>query len=455
MIKETEFMAWKAQIDEKTAEIASLKAEIDEIKKSNVDTAEKDAKIDDILKQIDDSKEAISALDKAMTERKNYQESKKEDGKFGFSSLQEFFAKDFESRTTGNIDPRINALRDYEKEVNVSMTKSGMDTMLATIKQTTKAGTGPVANDSTYGGGLIPPAYGGMLVDVAMENTGLWNLMSPVPMSVPTIDWSVPANWDHSSGQYYGGVYVSSTDEIATISEVRPQWDKVRLDLNAVKIITAPSNKIIMFSPVTMEGMLKDMLGSALQMWLVDKMINGKGSGEPLGIINTTGVMGLEIAKESGQTADTITLNNILDMKSRCYRGNPTNLRWIANYDCEPELRKLHITIGASGAPVYGFASGDQPFDRLLGIPVVFTEFAQKLGDAGDLILVDPTQYFRAYMSTAPTFSTSTDVYFVYDQTAIKLVFYCDARPKWTNVLTPRYATTKTMSPYCVLAERA
>jgi HK97 family phage major capsid protein len=169
-----------------------------------------------------------------------------------------------------------------------------------------------------------------------------------------------------------------------------------------------------------MEAMLKDMLTNALNAWLVDKMINGKGSGEPLGIINTTGVMGLEIDKESGQTADTIILNNVLDIKSRCFRTRQPNLRWITNYDCEPELRKLHMVIGASGAPVYGFSSGNQPFDNLMGIPVVYTEFAQKLGDKGDFMLVDPSAYFRAYLTTAPIFDTSTHVYFVYDQTAIK-----------------------------------
>ena len=394
----------------------------------------------------------LKSIQEALANRKDPRLNPEDDGKFGFKSLQEFLTTKMldDDKKEADKDPRLVEFKTYEKTVEDTARNKGINITNALFR----AGTGPVASDNTYGGGLIPPAFGGILIDEAMENTGLINMMTGVPMAVPSIEWSVPANWDHSSGTYYGGVYVSSTEEIGTIAEVRPQFDKVKLSLEAVKIISAPSNKMITFSPVSVEAMLKEMMTNSLSMWMVDKFINGKGSGEPLGVLSLTdGEQGIAVAGNSGQTTDTIILDNVLNMKKQCYRNAKPTLRWIANYDTEPQLRKLHLTIGTGGVPVYAFAAGNQQFDTLFNIPVMYTEFAQTLGDAGDIMLVDPAAYFRGYLSMSPTFDTSSHVYFVYDQTAIKLVFYCDMRPKWTNVMTPRYSAV-TMSPYVRLASR-
>lgn len=447
------------QIAEKNMPMLVSRLEKDEellkkINKGNVKVEDVETLKAEIEAEMKSIKGQLTAIELGLTERKNFENNVDKDGTFGFNSLQEFIAHDFIASVGGDVDPRLEKVKKYQKEKERSMLDAGMTSALGMLRNTKAAGTGPIAGDSTFGGGLIPSAFGGVLLQQSMEATGLWDKMTPMPMSVPSIDWQVPDDSDHSSGAYYGGIFVSSLGENEAIPERRPKWDKVRIDLNATALISAPSNKLITFSPVSIEAMLREMMTTALQGWMVDKFINGLGAGEPLGILNTTGVQGIEIAKESAQIADTINIDNVMKMDARFYSTVPSGI-WIANYNTKIQLRKLHQVIGVAGVPIYEYASGNQKMDSLLSRQIVYTEYAQKLGDKGDIMLVDPTQYFRAYLATGPQWSTSTDIYFLYDQTAIRLVFYCDARPKRVKAITPRYATTDTMSPYIALAERA
>ncbi len=396
--------------------------------------------IDDIKAENIQMKTSLESINKAMASRKLFETGEKEDGKFGFNSLGEFVVKQFESdalKKDGRhdaIDPRIKKLEEYKGKIQ---------------NEILKAGTGPVAGDFTYGGALIPPGIGGPLVDQALKDTGLWDQMTNIPMSIPSIEFPTPENWDHSSGYYYGGIYATFQGETDTINERRPRFGSIKLSLESAKLASAPSNKMILFSPVSVEAMLREMMSMALTGLLADKAINGIGAGEPMGYITATPSSGGPGISVTRNTASKIDSDDVFAMDLAFYdRGSGV---WLANHNCKTELRKLHMVIGLSGVPIYQFASGNQPFELLLNRRVIYTEFCQALGTKGDLILVDPSQYLRGSLSTGPTFDVSPHVYFMTDQTTIKLVYYCDARPKWKSYLTPRYATTSYLSPYVVL----
>lgn len=386
--------------------------------------------------------ESLKSIELALAERKKFeQEHQDEDGKFGFKSLSEFMTYQFQADSLKkdardeDVDPRIKKLDVYKSKIRA---------------EHVKAGTGPLAGDSTYGGILIPPGLGAPLIDQALKDTGLWEQMVNIPMSVPSIEFPTPENWDHSSGYYYGGIYASFQGEIETINERRPQFGSIKLSLEAAKLASAPSNKMIMFSPTSIEAMLRQMMSEALVGLLADKAINGTGSGEPMGYIVATPSSGGPGVQVTRDTASHIYANDILamDMAFRD-RGNGV---WLANHNCKTELRNLSIAAGTGAIPMYQYANGNMPMDTLLGRRIIFTEFCQSLGTKGDIILVDPSQYLRGSFSTNPMFDTSAHVYFLNSQTVIKLEYYCDARPMWKTYLTPRYATTSYLSPYVMLS---
>jgi HK97 family phage major capsid protein len=396
---------------------------------------------EDIQKEQDEIKEQIKVINESLATRKKFQDNEQDDGKFGFRNLGEFVVKQFESdglkkdgRHT-DIDPRIKKLEEYKGRVQSDIMK---------------AGTGPVAGDFTYGGALIPPGIGAPLVDQALKDTGLWDQMMNIPMSVPSIEFPTPENWDHSSGYYYGGIYATFQGELDTINERRPKFGSIKLSLESAKLASAPSNKMILFSPQSVEAMLRQMMSVALAGLLADKAINGIGAGEPMGYITATPSSGGPGITVTRNTASHIYSEDVLAMDMAfADRGNGV---WLINHNCKTEIRSLYTVMGLSGQPLYQFANGNQPFESLLNRKIIWTEFCQTLGTKGDIILVDPSQYLRGSLSTGPTFDTSPHVYFLSDQTTIRLVYYCDCRPMWKTYLTPRYATTSYLSPYVMLS---
>ena len=80
-------------------------------------------------------------------------------------------------------------------------------------------------------------------------------------------------------------------------------------------------------------------------------------------------------------------------------------------------------------------------------------EQASTLGDAGDIMLVDMSQYMIVDCG-APQGASSAHVRFLYDETTFKLTYRVDGMPLWSTTLTP-YKGSNTQSPFIKLAARA
>lgn len=89
----------------------------------------------------------------------------------------------------------------------------------------------------------------------------------------------------------------------------------------------------------------------------------------------------------------------------------------------------------------------------ILGRPVIFTEKANTVGDAGDVNFVDLSYYLigdRQQMQMA----TSEHVEFDTDQTAVRIIQRADGRPWVQSAITPRKGAN-TLSPFVKIAARA
>ena len=88
----------------------------------------------------------------------------------------------------------------------------------------------------------------------------------------------------------------------------------------------------------------------------------------------------------------------------------------------------------------------------MLTRPVVFTEKTEKLGDKGDIILADFSQYVIGLRSEM-RFDTSIHVAFATDEILARLIERHDGQPLWDSALTLEDGTT-TVSPFVALAAR-
>lgn len=182
--------------------------------------------------------------------------------------------------------------------------------------------------------------------------------------------------------------------------------------------------------------------------------LNGTGAGQLLGIQNAACLV--SVAKETGQAADTVLFENIVKMWTRLYARSRANAAWYINQDVEPQLFGMAMSVGTGGVPVFMPAGGisGQPYSTLFGRPIIPIEQAATLGDVGDIILADMSQYLLIDKGAIKG-DQSIHVKFLYGENTFRFVYRVNGQPIWKSVLTPFKGTANTQSPFIVLAERA
>ncbi len=355
-----------------------------------------------------------------------------EDPKGGFKSLSHF-ARDV---AFAEKDPRRGLTKELE-----AWTKKA-------------AGSGLLEGDSDYGGYLIPVEFRNTLMTIVESANEFVPRCTPVAMATNIIEIPYVAGFDESGGLVWGGIQWKWLDELAQKTETRPKFGKIQMKLKKIAGLAYTSDEILQDSPQSMEGILRQGFADGLNFQLNKVILRGTGAGQPLGIFNAP--CKLAIAKEAGQGADTILFENIVKMYSRQYnRGKAV---WVVNPECLPQLATMSMAVGTGGVPVYLPANGiaGAPYDSLMGKPIIWSDFASALGDEGDIMLVDFSQYLVGQKSggTGVQFDTSIHLKFDYDQTCFRFVFRIEGQPWWPSAMTPAYGAA-TRSPFITLAARA
>ncbi|MGD9824810.1 phage major capsid protein [Desulfobacter sp.] len=266
-----------------------------------------------------------------------------------------------------------------------------------------------------------------------------------------------------------GNSYVMPTDEGTPWSTtgIRAYWENEAATLTQskpeLKTVTQRLGKITALVPVSDELLEDASTLSAYLDWKVREIfdfkialgiVQGTGTGQPMGILNAGGLK--TIAKETSQVQDTILFENIAKMEAAMLPQHRKNAVVLAHSTCLPQLRSMYLATGDGGVPAYLPAGGlaDNPYDRLAGLPVIYTEACNSLGDAGDIILADLSQYRIIMKAAGMRSDVSMHVWFDQGLTAFRFVMRISGQPWRSSVITGRDGSTE-YSPFVALAERA
>ena len=104
----------------------------------------------------------------------------------------------------------------------------------------------------------------------------------------------------------------------------------------------------------------------------------------------------------------------------------------------------------SNGSPV--ITTDGQGRRRILSMPVELSEYPSTLGDKGDVILGDFSQYLIA--EKEPEFVSSLHVRFLFNESVFRFSWRVDGQSAWASALTPKNSIV-TQSPFVTLAERA
>ncbi len=306
------------------------------------------------------------------------------------------------------------------------------------------------------------PSDGGFLVQMdyaadikrRMFSTGqILPRLTRLPIGSNSNSITIPAAADDTeSAGIFGGIIAYWLAEAGNKSTSSPKFREMVLKLKKMAVVV-PTTDELLNDKVTLEAFIRTGSNLALVREAEKQVIRGVGAGQPLGILNSGCLVTVDA--ELGQLADTVVYQNIVNMWSRMYADSRTNAVWLINQSIEPQLYTMGITVGVGGSPVYmppGGASS-APYGTLFGRPVIPSNFCSKLGDVGDIILADFSEYLWIEKGGVQE-ATSIHYAFITDETYYRFVMRCDGQPAWSKVFTPEQATTATQSPFVTLAAR-
>lgn len=302
------------------------------------------------------------------------------------------------------------------------------------------------------GGFLIPENLRAELLRVSLETSVVRPRARVVPMEslrvpFPAVDSTSNVN------SVYGGIVGYWTQEGASLTASQATFGQTVLEAKKLTAYTTVPNELVNDSAISFEMFINEVFPEALSFYEDDAFFNGNGVGEPLGFLTAGNAAAVEVAKESGQAADTIVWENIIKMYARMLPRSLNRAVWLVSPDTFPELATMALSVGTGGSAVWLNNGVEGPPAMILGRPVVITEKASVLGDAGDINFVDFGFYLigdRQAMSA----SSSPHVEFQSDKTAYRIISRVDGRPWLNSAITPKN-NGPALSPFVKLAARA
>lgn len=322
---------------------------------------------------------------------------------------------------------------------------------LHACKRATKAvGSDEYASvEESIGGWWIPPAHEPGLLEKGLEEDwvrGNGARTLPVPGQMLTIN---AVTDETRTSTLYGGMQAYWLKERGQMTGTRGEYQQIELKPKALTALTYITDAMLHYAPALgayVGGQFRDVL---LYKQL-DAFVNGTGAGEPLGVLNAN--CGISVAKETGQAAATIVTENILKMRSHMRPQEYNKAVWIASLSCMEQLNTLTIDVGTGGAPIALVNVRNDGIERILGRPLIYTEFCQTVGTVGDIMCLCWPTYLIGE-GTYATSDSSIHVRFDYNETAFRFVMQCDGQPWWRTNLTLKNSWT--VSPIVKLATRA
>jgi len=259
------------------------------------------------------------------------------------------------------------------------------------------------------------------------------------------------------TGSRWGGIQAYWVAEGGTATKSKPAFRQIDLRLNKLMGINYATEELLA-DQTALQDITTQGFGEEFAFAIDDAIINGTGAGQPLGVRNCAALV--PQAKEAGQDADTVVAENIANMWNRMPAKNRLKAKWYIIQDVEPQLFKMAYKMGTAAVPVFmppvGPGTGGligSPNGTLFNRPIQTIEQCQELGNEGDILFLDLSQYLIVEKTGGINAASSIHVRFLYDEQTFKFTCRMDGQPMWNSAVTS-YKGSVTRSPYVTLAVR-
>lgn len=355
-----------------------------------------------------------------------------DDPKRGFTSFGDFAcslisAGKLVATGTGSVDPRLLVLG---------------------------AATGLNQTVGSEGGFLVPPEFSNTIYEGVMaDSQSLLNLTDNYTVTGESLTFNANAETSRVTGSRWGGIQAYWIKEADQMTASKPTLRQVTVEPEQLVVMVYATDKLLN-NATAVEQWLTRASTDEIAFMVGDAIINGDGVGKPQGVMNSGCI--IEVAKETSQSADTITAVNINKMWERLPAKSWGRAVWFINQDVMSQFDGLNIPSTDVGGTttIGGFATKIYDGEKMAikNRPILPIEYCQTLGDAGDIILADMSAYLVGLRNGIAS-ASSMHLRFDYNETAFRFLFDCDGLSWLLSAITPKNGTN-TLSPFVRLASR-
>ena len=325
-----------------------------------------------------------------------YNNEKRQLDRGGFESFGEYL----QVINSGRYDPRLMNLQKRQHE----------------------AGTGEV------GGFAVPEEFAAFLLDKALEQEVVRPRARVYDLKHGKISIPKWANNDHSGGELFGGMEGRWVGELAENTDQEAALEQITLESNKLAIYAGISNELQHDSP-SFEQELVTALRQSVSYFMDEAFLVGNAVAKPQGLLDHNSVITVERT-----TANEVKLADVIAMFSKLYKHSGGRPVWVVNHAALPELMTMQ---DEGNNLVWQPSAREGVAGQLFGYPVVMSEKNPTLGDTGDIMLADFSQYAIAL---------SRDIYldknnapgWYKDYTSYRCIVRVDGSPTWSQAFTTR-----------------
>jgi len=294
---------------------------------------------------------------------------------------------------------------------------------------------GQISTTGADGGFMIPPEYR-LNWDLRQPTARLNQFVMREPIRSNTFIMPQPKDNTNASGAV-ANVTVAFTGEQTTNSPSTAKFQELSIPVNTY-IGLAKLSWITETAQPAMSPNLFRYFGEALANTLDNKIINGTGSGQPLGLLSASAAANKGSVTRT--TANRVKIEDIAGMINIISDLNQSV--WYACNSVKGQLLQLVIGSSLAGYVPQGAIPGSVPFDTLLGRPVIYGDFGAALGTTGDLILINTSKYIMPVLGTTE-YAESLEFSFDTGERYLRIIGGAGGAPRYTVPFTAANAEVR------------
>lgn len=344
---------------------------------------------------------------------------------------------DLATKAPGYFGRQLHAVR------AAALVKAGGEPLtseqLQLLKPMQAAATGANTDVPSEGGFLVAQERSQTVIQRAYQTGEILRRITPMPIGAGFNGTKVPAidETSRADNSRYGGIISSWLGQGNQPSNLtgKPKFRELDLKLRKVGAFVYATDEMLA-DAVMFEAWVNRYLPLELQFRTEDACVNGSGSGQPLGIMNSPSVITVTRA-----SAGLIQSTDMQNLTNRMWAPLWGNAVFLVDQSCLGEFDKLQIATGTAGVldPSYKPAGSvpGQKYATYKNIPIIPVEYCAQKGTSGDVILTNWDEYMLIDKGGVKA-DVSLHVAFLTDEAVFRFIYRVDGQPTWNSTLTPK-----------------